>query len=383
MIFFLPDVIGGVYSVVNNLLDYVPDREKTTVIAYSNTCVAREQIRTLNNRVRLTKFSYHCKDNIYHTVRGMGDLLHGSNDCIIATDMLELQMVQFLGLKNPLVYIVLGDFDHYYSIAVQHEGIIDAFAAISREIYEKLLVLLPHRKNDIRQAYFPTPEVREKRTRGAGEDLKVVYVSRLEDRKNPLLLPAIDTIWKKKGLRTTVTIVGDGPLRASLEKEIAGRDNFRFTGFLDNRRLHEVYRENDIFLMTSTSEGLPVSLIEAMKTGLVPVVSDIPGGIREIVENGRTGYLVDPSDASAYAERMEELINNRELYNKMSADVVEFADKTFHPVRCSQEYWNIVSEASHSGRTKAFSPAAPGALDKKWLPNSVVRFLRNTKQKSK
>jgi len=382
MVFFLPDAIGGVYSVVNNLLNHVPDPGNVSVVAYSNECVRREQISTVNNNIRLIKFSYHCKDNIYHTVGRLGSLIRENKDCIIATDMLELQMVQFLGLRQPLVFIVLGDFEHYYSIAAGHQGIIDSFVAISKEIYEKLCNLLPHRRKDIRLAYFPTPEVPEKRTAPPAQSLRIVYVSRLEERKNPLLIPAIDAILKNRGRQVTITIVGDGPLRGQLEKAIGVQSNFRLAGFLDNQRLHEIYKENDVFLMTSESEGLPVSLIEAMKTGLVPVVSDIPGGIREIVEHGKNGYLVDAADAAAFAGRIEALISSRELYNNMSAKAVEFADTTFDPTRCSQVYWDIVSEASRSARVKTYSPAPPGALDKKWLPNSVVRFLRNTKQKS-
>ncbi|MDO6434159.1 glycosyltransferase family 4 protein [Flavitalea sp. BT771] len=382
MVFFLPDAIGGVYSVVNNLLDHVPDPGNVAVVAYSNECVRREQISTVNNNVRLIKFSYHCKDNIYHTVGGLGSLIGKNNDCIIATDMLELQMVQFLGLRQPVVLIVLGDFGHYYSIAEEHEGVIDSFVAISREIYEKLCHLLPHRRNDIRLAYFPTPAVHEKRTASAAENLRVVYVSRLEERKNPLLIPEIDAILKSRGTQVTITIVGDGPLRGQLETAIGGRSNFRLTGFLDNQRLHEIYKENDVFLMTSESEGLPVSLIEAMKTGLVPVVSDIPGGIREIVENGKNGYLVEAGNAPAFAERIGELVSNRGLYNNLSANAVEFADSTFDPIRCSRLYWDIIAETSNRDRVKTYRPAPPGALDKKWLPNSVVRFLRNTKLKS-
>jgi len=379
MVFFLPDAIGGVYSVVNNLLRHVPDPEKVNVIAYSNKCVRREQIGSVDNNVRLTKFSYHCKDNIYHTVHGMGDLIRGYQGSIIATDMPELQMVEFLGLNNPLVFIVLGDFDHYYSIATLHEGIIDRYIAISKEIYDRLISLLPHRAKDIQLAYFPTPEVGEKRIASSGDSLRVIYVSRLEERKNPLILPAIDALLKRKGVRVEVTVVGDGPLRGELEKEIAGADNFRLTGFLNNHDLHTLYRDNDVFLMTSASEGLPVSLIEAMKTGLVPVVSDIPGGIREIVEDGGTGYLVDPSDVEKFAGRIEMLARDKALYNNLSANAVEFADKTFHPARCSQVYWDIISDASRTGRTKKHSPASPGALDKKWLPNSVVRLLRSAK----
>jgi glycosyltransferase involved in cell wall biosynthesis len=68
---------------------------------------------------------------------------------------------------------------------------------------------------------------------------------------------------------------------------------------------------SDVILLPSAYEGLPLSLLEAMAHGVVPVVSDLPSGIREVV-NSETGILVDPKNVDGYAAAILELDSDRE-----------------------------------------------------------------------
>jgi glycosyltransferase involved in cell wall biosynthesis len=376
-VFFLPNVVGGVSSVINNILGFTPQLKGTNVIAYSDSRDQRKKIDNFNENAVISRFTYHSIDNIYYTTRRMFAFAPADLSCIVATDILELIMVQRMRIEKPVVYIVMGDFKHYYDTAVVHGGVVDIFVAISKEIYDKLVDLLPHRKKDIRLAYFPTPEIKIKRQRTDSPFLRIIYVSRLEDVKNPLMLPLIDGILKGKGIGVEWTIVGDGPLRADLEKAIGDAPNFKLTGFLSSAGLAQAYTRHDIFLLPSANEGIPVSLIEAMKTGLVPVVSDITGGIREIVEDDRNGWLCPPDDATAFAARIERLHHDRSLVENISSNAIRYAEKLFDPRACSTLYWNIIDEASRSERPKVYNPAKPGFLDRNWLPNKVVRFIRN------
>ena len=95
--------------------------------------------------------------------------------------------------------------------------------------------------------------------------------------------------------------IGDGPLRSSLE-EMAGsilgslrNVSYNFIGHLSNSEVYKFYRDNkiDLFINVSESEGVPVSIMEAMSFG-IPVVAPKVGGIPEIVDN-ETGILVEPN----------------------------------------------------------------------------------------
>lgn len=89
---------------------------------------------------------------------------------------------------------------------------------------------------------------------------------------------------------------GDGPLRQALEqkaKELPAHIEYRFMGAVPNEKLMDFYRENhvDVFLNVSASEGVPVSVMEALSFG-IPVVATDVGGTHEIVLDGQNGYLL-------------------------------------------------------------------------------------------
>lgn len=110
---------------------------------------------------------------------------------------------------------------------------------------------------------------------------------------------------------TSFLIVGDGPLRRSLEEQ-ALRLNLQtsliFTGA--RRDIPDLLSLMDIFVLPSSSrEGLGIAIIEAMAMGKPTVATDI-GGIPEVIQDGETGLLVRPGDSAALAKAIVELIDN-------------------------------------------------------------------------
>lgn len=114
-------------------------------------------------------------------------------------------------------------------------------------------------------------------------------------------------------------MVGDGPYRQTIEgkvKELGLESRTRFLGVLRGERLVEVINACEVFLMTSTSENQPMSMLQAMACGL-PVVIANAGGPPEYVEEGKSGYVVEPRDIKIFAGRILELLQNDELAQKM------------------------------------------------------------------
>jgi glycosyltransferase involved in cell wall biosynthesis len=120
-------------------------------------------------------------------------------------------------------------------------------------------------------------------------------------------------------------VVGDGERRDALERkarELGLGDRVRFLGW--RRDLERVYADLDVAVLTSANEGSPVSLIEAMASG-VPVVGPRVGGVPDVIDDGTTGLLVPPADAAPVAEAILRLLGDPELRRKMGAAARERA----------------------------------------------------------
>lgn len=135
-----------------------------------------------------------------------------------------------------------------------------------------------------------------------GDLFRVVAVCRLDPIKNlDLLITAFSEVRKtEKHRRMELWIIGEGPERKRLE-DLAGKlglgDGVVFWGYQDQPA--PFYKGVSLFVLPSFSEGLPVSLAEAMLTGTPCAVTKI-GGATELIEDGTNGWLIDPYDQEAF-----------------------------------------------------------------------------------
>ena len=160
----------------------------------------------------------------------------------------------------------------------------------------------------------------------ASRTVRLVSVGRLAPPKDfTTLLTAV------AGLRPgtfRLTIVGDGPLRLALEGQASS------LGLVGVDLLGEVndvrpYLDGaDIFVLSSTSEGMPMSVLEAMAAGL-PVVASSVGGIPEAVVDDATGVLVPPARPSELGAALEQLIADRDLRRRLGDAGRERAEDAF------------------------------------------------------
>lgn len=142
----------------------------------------------------------------------------------------------------------------------------------------------------------------------------LLFVGRLSIDKNvPKLIDATSL------LKNTVilNIVGDGEKKSELEGLILAKKlkSVILHGNRTGKDLIKFYKNADIFLLTSDSEGLPLVLLEAMASGTPIIASDVRG-IRELV--GKTGILVNPPTSENFAKAIDSLIENKELRNTLS-----------------------------------------------------------------
>jgi glycosyltransferase involved in cell wall biosynthesis len=162
----------------------------------------------------------------------------------------------------------------------------------------------------------PTSPVRSSGT----DSLTVLFVGTLVARKGvTILIEAVRLL--RDVLPLNVVVVGDGPERPGLEREVARQGLsglIEFTGRVPPDTLARAYSEASMFVLPAVvdargdTEGLGVVLLEAMSYG-VPVVASAAGGITDIVENEQTGLLVPPGNAQALAGAIRRLAEDARL----------------------------------------------------------------------
>jgi glycosyltransferase involved in cell wall biosynthesis len=147
---------------------------------------------------------------------------------------------------------------------------------------------------------------------GLSSNLKIVgTVCRLHEPKKGVKILLEATKKLKKEICFNLLIVGTGKDEKML-RLTAERDgiNAHFLG--EREDVREILRVLDVFVLSSLYEGLPVSVLEAMACG-IPVIATNVGGNKEVVLNGKTGFLVKPGNPYELAEKIKELLEDAKM----------------------------------------------------------------------
>ena len=158
-------------------------------------------------------------------------------------------------------------------------------------------------------------------SREASLPLRIVCVGRLVPAKGQHILLRAFSHLRSKGYALQLTFIGDGPDRASLEREVAEHalsDHVTFCGALNHNQAREQVAQADIFALASFAEGIPVALMEAMAMG-IPCVSSIIAGIPELIRDNIDGLLVPASSVESFSSAIESLVLNRDLRQHLGA----------------------------------------------------------------
>jgi glycosyltransferase involved in cell wall biosynthesis len=151
--------------------------------------------------------------------------------------------------------------------------------------------------------------------------------------------------------------IGDGFLRPAMEKIVSDQGLQNRITFLGSRKdVPEILADCDIVVLASHHEGLPITILEAMASGLPVVVSDV-GGCKEAVIHDETGFLIPPGDSRGMAQAIEKLIENKELARSMGQAGSQRVGKYFDiAVNCQQIqelYLELLNRNNTQGSTIA------------------------------
>jgi glycosyltransferase involved in cell wall biosynthesis len=153
----------------------------------------------------------------------------------------------------------------------------------------------------------------------------LVFVGRLAELKQPLQFVEI-LAGVSRSLRTARgLVIGDGPLQTAMREKAAAlgiADRLEFAGKTD--RVFALLTQARVFVLTSRTEGLSIAMAEAMMAGVVPVVANV-GDLGDLVQDGANGYLVEPNQVPAYVQRVRAVLEDPQLWPRLSAAAVASA----------------------------------------------------------
>ncbi len=178
--------------------------------------------------------------------------------------------------------------------------------------------------------------------------VKILYCGRVSIEKN---LPLLVRAWRgtqsrlrsdPKAPRAQLVIVGDGPYRAQMERDLAG-SGACFLGFRHGPELSAIYASSDFLVFPSVTDTLGQTVMEAQASGIPVVITD-RGGPREVVRNGQTGLVLPGHTPRAWIDAIHKLIHDAPRRQAMGAAAHAFMQS--HSIHDSFEHWWRTHEQS-------------------------------------
>ena len=368
---------GGVLSVIRNLLRFsdAAQWENRVIYTINRQTYPEFELPRLMGAASEHLFEYYPNWNFHHTARQLAQLVNDENAILVAHDWLELGMISTLGLSNRVVMFAHGDYDYYYDLANRHSDAIDRFIAVASPIADGMVAHMPDRSSDIRYLRFPVPDL-VSRNEWTNRH-QIIFIGRPTAEKGFPLLAEIDCKLQRQGLIMNWHLVG---VSDDESRRLPWPDTavVKAYGQLPNDELTAMLSGMDYYVLPSRAEGMPVSLIEAMKAGVVPIVNDLPGGIRELVVEGETGFRIPDNDAGGFAGRIALLSAEGNLFSHIGQRCIKTANELFDPeinTRAVEQVYRELQAMPAAGRSAR--RVYGSRLDQPWIPNVITRAIRN------
>lgn len=179
------------------------------------------------------------------------------------------------------------------------------------------------------------------------DSVKVLFCGRVSVEKS---LPLLTEIWPgvrraagERGVRTELVIIGDGPYRATMQRELRGQ-HAHFLGFRHGAELSTLYASCDLFAFPSTTDTLGQVVMESQASGMPVLVTDV-GGPQEVVDHGVTGLVLPAGDKARWTEALVRLICDPQSRARMGSEACAFMKpRTF--AASFDHYWEVHERAA-------------------------------------
>lgn len=232
-------------------------------------------------------------------------------------------------------------------LAAKTNGIIAISALQKKELCEQYRIAPEHKTSviplgfDLQKFQLNQQEKRAKTRQEFGiqeDEVAIAIIGRLSPVKNhSFFLEVIANLHARTTKKIKVFIVGDGEERDRIQQkkdDLCPTAPILFTSWIKD--IASFNQGMDIICLTSHNEGTPVSLIEAQACNVAVISTDV-GGVRDIVDDGNTGYICPTNDLENYANKLLKLVEEENIRQKMSQNGWSFVEDKFGYQRLIKE----------------------------------------------
>lgn len=246
---------------------------------------------------------------------------------IVHTDFI-FSLLPELKKRHPHLKVIVTMFNdrvaHYIAGVVEFQQHIDVVTSdnektaksFSKKLFKDArLAVIPNgidAESEFSQKLFDRDKQREEL--GLLEDeTAVFFVGRLSSEKNPdVFIRAAKRVVKRPDLKKIkFYIIGDGPMRPVVDRLLYGVDESRVQYLGYQSEVARFLSAADVFVLPSSIEGFPLSILEAMAMRVVVVASDV-GAIPDVIQQGRNGYIIEPGSVDDIVKTLVELEANKQ-----------------------------------------------------------------------
>lgn len=278
---------------------------------------------------------------------------------MVHTDFV-FKMLPEIKKRHPQLKIVITMFNdrvpHYFKPSIELNEYVDIYASDNSATANHYKQKLPGRKTvltipngiDCYDIFNPTLFDRkaERTNLGLSEnDIAVFFIGRLSEEKNPdvFLNAAKEVLGNNKKPAVKFFVIGDGAMRLVIEKQIAsiGSKNIKYLGYQTD--IARFLSAADIFVLPSSIEGFPLSILEAMAMKVVVVASDV-GAVSDVLDNGRDGFIIKPGSAEDISRIIIKLYNNREVLEKTKIAARSKLEKKYSNAVLKKNYLKLYKD---------------------------------------
>lgn len=373
-VFVVEDKLGGVAYFNKNIIDNSSLKSFATVkvVLVDRKDSTHERFKDDFDANELVNFRYDSRENKIAVLKRLAKVIGDEPGALICNDSLEMEAVHIFP-TDKTVYQIIHDY-YNLTLAVRFGAIVDVFLAHTELFSEVLRSAAPTKNNS-----FHLPHgvrILPWQAKSSNGMLKIVFAGRLVEGKGVQDLYEIDQLLKCRNIVVEWTIIGRGPLKQFLTDQWKEETNITFFSPDNNLEVYQEMLRNDLFVLPTRFEGSPVTVLEALSCGLIPIVSDLPGGIREIIKSD-IGNRIPVGDKSGFASAIAGYNNERQLLAKRQMRCRQLAEDKFDIEKTADNYFRCMMQYQTMRQRKyPFSQSIGSRLDKAWIPNWLVFNLR-------
>lgn len=378
---FLNGYKGGVYHVVKNLVTYSESDKINNHIIY---VIETESFPGwIHNPIEGVAseliFRYSRYENLNHVFKRLASTF-SSRHILVAHDWFELGLVSHLGLTNPIVFLIHGCYAYYYDLYHKHKVNIDLALSVSKFSTD---LLSAHGDVDKKIIFYRVP-VRDFNSRLKSFDkLSIAVIA--EDLNDPNKglekIKLINKELKKFSIPVEWHFAGSGFTKEELSTWWGSDFNIPFYyGYVPQDLLQSFYDKANIYLLPSQNEGVPVSLIEAMKAGCIPFVAIWGRNVEDVVIDGYTGCILEDSQPETYTKLLVDLFSNKGKAQIISQNASLVAITKYNLSSQIFEFENYL-QGLPTRKSVVRKFIYGSRLDKPWIPNVITIAIRKLRHK--